>query len=276
MNWNRRGRARFPLYCIALAVVLAGPALPAHAQRDPAPRRGFFLRVALPTGSLGATMQKTVDNTAPNTLVPEPRRGKLFHDEASGDALSVGIGAAAGYRLPVSQGTWFLEGDFGFALHRGRTNGHFAGAGTSPDRRQLGESWPDTWTYAKRLAYGATVRLGGSPEGLRTRGGGVYVLGGVRFADMRFTNHYLGCFSPEPCQEYGGGTEIRDWRSIAWISGLGIERRLGERSSFRAEANYSIHGREDWITPFDDVGVTVFSGMDAREMTLTIGVVRWF
>lgn len=276
MNGNRRRRARFPLYSMALASVLAGQALPAHAQRDPAPRRGFFLRVALPTGSLGATMQKTVDNRDPNTLVPEPRRGKVYHDEASGDALSVGIGAAAGYRTAISQDAWFLEGDLGFALHRGRTNAQFAGEGTSPDRRQLGESWPDSWTYAKRLTYETTVRLGGSPQGLRARGGGVYVLAGVRFTDMRFTNHYLGCFSPEPCQEYGGGTEMRDWRSTVWVSGLGIERRLGGRSSFRAEASYSIHGREEWITPFDDVGVTVLSGMDAREIALTIGVVRWF
>lgn len=276
MNGNRRRRAHFPVCCIALAAVLAGPALPAHAQRDPAPRRGFFLWVALPSGSLGATMQKTVDNTAPNTLVPEPRRGKVYHDEASGDALMVGIGVAAGYRVPISQGTGFLEGDFGIALHRGRTNAQFAGVGTSPDRRQLGESWPDSWTYAKRVSYGATVRLGASPEGLRARGGGVYVLAGLRVADMRFTNHYLGCFSPEPCEEYGGGTETRDWRSVIWVSGLGIERRLGQRSSFRVEASYSGHAREDWTTPFDDVGVMVLSGMDAREMALTIGLVRWF
>jgi len=223
-----------------------------------------------------ASYAKTVDNTDPNTLVPEPRRGKVYHDEASGDALSVGIGAAAGYRTAISQDAWFLEGDLGFALHRGRTNAQFAGEGTSPDRRQLGESWPDSWTYAKRVTYETTVRLGGSPQGLRARGGGIYVLAGVRFTDMQFTNHYLGCFSPEPCQEYGGGTEMRDWRSTVWVSGLGIERRLGGRSSFRAEASYSIHGREEWVTPFDDVGVTVLSGMNAREIALTIGVVRWF
>ena len=276
MNGNRRRWARFPLYNIALAAVLAAPALPVHAQRDPAPRRGFFLRVALPTGSLGATMRKTVDNTDPNTLVPEPRRGKVYHDEASGDALSVGIGVAAGYRVPISQGTGFLEADLGFALHRGRTNAQFAGVGTSVDRRQLGESWPDSWTYAKRISYGAAVRLGASPEGLRARGGGVYVLTGVRFVDMRFDNHYRGCFSPDPCREYGEGTELRDWDSLIWVSGLGIERRLSERVSFRAEARYSRYSREDWITPFDDVGVTVRSSMETSELGLSMGLVRWF
>ena len=63
---------------------------------------------------------------------------------------------------------------------------------------------------------------------------------------------------------------------MVWVSGVGIERRLGARSTFRAEARYSIHGREEWITPFDDVGVTVLSGMEASEMALNIGVVRWF
>ena len=276
MNGNRRRRACCALYCVGLASILGGWAVPAHAQRDPAPRRGFFLRLALPTGSLGATMQKTVDNTAPNTLVPEPRRGKVYQDEVSGSALSVGIGVAAGYRVPLPQGTWFLEGDVGIARHRGKTIAQFAGAGTSPDRRQLGESWPDSWTYGKQVSYGATVRLGASPEGLRARGGGVYFLTGIRFADMRFTNHYLGCFSPEPCQRFEGGTELRDSDSVIWVSGLGIERRLGERSSFRAEARYARHDREEWITPFDDVGVTVRSSMDASELGLTMGLVRWF
>ena len=276
MNGNRRRRACCALYCLGLAAVLSGWAVPAHAQRDPAPRRGFFLRLALPTGSLGATMHKTVDNTAPNTLVPDPRRGKVYHDEVSGSALSVGIGGTAGYRVPLSRDFWFLEGDVGFALHRGKTIAQFAGAGTSSDRRQLGESWPDNWTFGKQVSYGATVRLGGSPEGLRARGGSLYFLAGVYFADMQFTSHYLGCFSPEPCLEYSGGTEVRDSDSVIWISGLGIERRLSERVSFRAEVNYSRHDREEWTTPFDDVGVTVRSSMGASELGLTMGLVRWF
>ena len=276
MNGNRRRRACCALYCVGLAAVLGGWAVPVHAQRDPAPRRGFFLRVALPTGSLSAMMQKTVDNTAPNTLVPEPRRGKVYHDEVSGSALTFGIGVAAGYRVPLSRDSWYLEGDLGIALHRGKTIAQFAGAGHSSDRRQLGESWPDSWTFGKSVSYGATVRLGASPDGLRARGGGLYFLAGVRFADMRFTNHYLGCFSPEPCLEYGEGTELRDSDSIIWVSGLGLERRLSERVSFRVEVNYSRHDREEWVTPFDDVGVTVRSSMDASELGLTMGLVRWF
>lgn len=276
MNRHRPRRALRSLSCAALAAVLAGWAVPAHAQRDPAPRRGFFLRVALPTGSLGATMQKTVDNTAPNTLVPEPRRGKVYHDEASGSALTFGIGGAVGYRVPLAGDSWFLEGDLGVALNRGRTNGQFTGVGSSPDRRQLGESWPDSWTYAKRVEYGVSVRLGGSPEGLRARGGGVYALAGAHFADMRFTNHYRGCFSPEPCREYAAGTEHRDLDSFIWVAGAGIERRLGQRSSFRVEARYRGHALEEWTTPFEDVGVTVRSSMAARELGMTIGLVRWF
>ena len=67
--------------------------------------------VAFPLGQLSATMQRSVDNTAPNTLVPEPRRGQVFEDEVSGDGLSYGAGLVAGYRLPFFSGA-YLRGLF--------------------------------------------------------------------------------------------------------------------------------------------------------------------
>ena len=240
--------------------------------------RGFHLGLTLPVSRLGATMQKTVDNTSPNTLVPEPRRGRVFRDEVSGDGLVYGVGALGGYRLPLSGGRWFLEGEVGIEWHGGSTEAQFAGAGVSAERRQLGESWPDRWSLQKEASYGVTLRLGSDSGGLDARGLAVFLLAGVRVADVQFTSHYTGCFSPEPCEpaEFGSGRSDRDLDLTVWRAGIGLEKSLGERVTVRAEAGYAVYAREEWVTRFDDFVFTVTPGIDASEVGLRLGLVRFF
>ena len=277
MRNNLPGRTSLRIRCTVAAALSAVCPATAQAQAETVVR-GFHLGVTLPAARLGATMQKTVDNTAPNTLVPAPRRGQEFHDEASGQGFSYGIGVVGGYRLPLSGGSWFLEGDAGIEWHGGATEAQFAGVGTSADRRQLGESWPDRWTFAKDMSYGATLRLGAAPGGTGSGGLAIYLLAGVNFTGVQYTNHYTGCFSPEPCAPsgYGSGTEELDLDFTAWKAGIGVERPLGEKVVIRAEAGYTVYSREEWVTPFDDVVVTVLSGMDANEVGLSLGLARYF
>ena len=260
---------------IALAAGLMTPAVPVEAQSGGVASGGFHFGFALSGVSLGATMQKTVDNTASNTLVPEPRRGRVFHDEVSGNSFAYGMGAVAGYRLPLPGGSLFLDAEIGAQWHGGSTEAQFAGVGVSPERKQLGESWPDTWNLAKDMSYGATVRFGGSPGGLASRRVNLYLLAGVRFTAAAFTNSYHGCFSPDPCRpaEFGSGTEDRDFDFTVWKSGVGLEKLIGGGTAIRAEVSYSVFVQEDWVTPFDDVGVTVYSSMKAREVGLALGLV---
>ena len=259
-------------------MLLGAWSTPARAQTLPEGSRNFYVGFSLPVGRLAATMQKTVDNTAPSTLVPEPRRGQVFHDEVIGDGLAYGVAVNAGYRLPLSNDAWYLDGGLDVEWHAGSLEAQFAGVGVSPERKQLGESWPDRWSVEKRRSHGATLRLGGSPGGLRTRDLSLYLTAGVRFTDVRLTSDYNGCFSPEPCEptEFGSGTENLDLDFLAWRSGIGVEKRVGEQLAVRAEASYSAYAREDWVTPFDEVGVTVDSSIDAAEVGLTLGIVRRF
>ena len=258
---------------VAVAFVVS----PVAGQTETAVR-GFHLGLTLPSGRLDATMRKTVDTTAPNTRVPEPRRGQVFRDEVSGDGFTYGVGALGGYRLPFADGRWFLEGDVGIEWHGGSTEAQFAGVGVSAERRQLGESWPDRWNLAKEASYGATIRLGNDPGGLDSRGVAVYLLAGVRLADVRFTSHYTGCFSPEPCDpaEFGSGISDRNLNLTVWMAGVGLERSLGQRVAIRAEAYYAMYAREEWVTRFDDFVFTVTPGVDASEAGLSLGLVRFF
>ena len=277
MRNNLLARTVFTRCRIVAVGVAAGWASTAGLQAQTA-IRGFHVGLTLPASQFGATMQKSVDNTAPNTLVPEPRRGRVFHDEVSGDGLAYGVGVVGGYRLAPSGVSWFVEGGVGFEWHGGETEARFAGVGVSAERRQLGESWPDRWSLGKETSHGATLRFGGSPGGLGTRGLAAYLLAGVRFTAAQFTNHYTGCFSPEPCQpsEFGSGEEHRDFDFTVWSAGIGLDKSLGERLAIRAEAAYSMYAREEWVTPFNDVVVTVDSSMEASEVGLSLGLVRFF
>lgn len=262
------------LGCLVLAAFGAPAGLAGQADEGTAGDGGFYLGLAFPLGQLSATMQKSVDNTAPNTLVPEPRRGQVFEDEVSGDGLSYGAGLVAGYRLPFSGGAYFLDAAADVETHGGALEAQFAGVGVSPERKQLGESWPDRWNVGKETSYGMTLRLGGSPGGLQARGISLHVLAGVRFAGAQFTSHYDGCLSPEPCDpsQFESGREDRDMNFTVWKSGIGLEKTLSERVAFRIEASYSIYVREEWITEFEDVVVTVRSSMEASEAGLTAGL----
>lgn len=262
----------------ALVVVLSASATPARAQTFLNESGGFYLGLSLPVGSFGATMRKAVDNTAANTLVPEPRRGRVFRDEVTGNALTYGLALTAGYRLPIAGDALYVHGEVGAGWNGGALDARFAGVGVSAERKQLGESWPDVWTVEKPLSYRAVVRVGGRPIGLLARDLSMYLMAGVAFTDVRLRTDYDGCFSTEPCEpaEFESGTENLDFDFSAWIAGVGLERRLGDRLAVRVEASYAPYAREEWVTPFADVGVTVDSHIDAHETGLTLSVVRRF
>lgn len=262
------------LGCLVLAAFVATDGLAGQADEGSAGNGGFYLGLAFPLGQLSATMQKSVDNTASNTLVPEPRRGQVFEDEASGDALSYGIGLVAGYRMPFSGGAYFLDAAVDVESRGGTVEAQFPGVGISPERKQLGESWPDRWNLDPATTYGMTLRLGGSPGGLQSRGISLHLLAGVRFAGAQFTNHFDGCFTTEPCDpsQFESGQEDRDMDFTVWKSGVGLEKSLSERVALRVEASYSVYARKEWTTEFEDVVVTVRSSMKASEAGLTLGL----
>ncbi|MCY3698011.1 MAG: hypothetical protein OXH46_00030 [Gemmatimonadetes bacterium] len=262
------------LGCLVLAAFVATDGLAGQADEGNAGNGGFYLGLAFPVGPLSATMQKSVDNTAPNTLVPEPRRGQVFEDKASGDALSYGIGLVAGYRMPFSSGAYFLDAAVDVESRGGTVEAQFPGVGISPERKQLGESWPDRWNLDPATSYGVTLRLGGSPGGLQSRGISLHLLAGVRFAGAQFTNHFDGCFTTEPCDpsQFESGQEDRDMDFTVWKSGIGLEKSLSQRVALRVEASYSVFAREEWTTEFEDVIVTVRSSMKATEAGLALGL----
>ena len=248
-----------------------------------AQERGFYAGYTASAEQFDATFSKSVDNTDPDTLVPEPRRGMVFHDTSSADTVDLGVGFLAGYRVLLSDGGAYLSTEIDVTFHSGEPDGQLAGVGTSAERKQLGESWPDTWSLDKKRSYGLTLRLGFEPESLQSRDMSFYLLGGVRLFKARFSTTFEGCLTAEPCSpsEYVSGTDGRDVDPLATTWGLGLEKRFGSgeyarRIALRFEASYSRYGDESWVADFPDVRVTVPSTVEADGIGVTVSMVRLF
>ena len=240
--------------------------------------RGFYVGVTAPLDYLDVSFEKTVDNTDPNTLVPAERAGQVFQDQDSSKSLTYGVGIVAGYHLPFPGTGFFVSAEFDIELPRGTVDGQLPGIGTSPGRDQLGESWPDQWSFEKKRSYGVTLKLGGSPGPLNFWDLRLYGLAGIRLVEAEFTTTYAGCLNPIPCSsgELTSGTESRDQDFKGWVAGAGVEKMLGDHIGFRLEVRRPKSGNERWTTPFRDVAVTFPASVTASGTNLTVGLITYF
>ncbi len=254
-------------------LILLAQMVPSIAQD-----RGFYVGVTAPLEYLDVTFEKTVDNTDPNTLVPAPLAGQIFQDQDSSKSLTYGIGFVAGYHLPFPGTGFFVSAEFDLELPRGVVDGQLSGIGSSPGRNQLGESWPDQWTFEKKRSYGVSFKLGGSPGPLSFWDLRVYGLAGIRLVEAEFTTRFNGCLSPIPCSadEFTPGTESRTQDFKGWVAGAGVEKMLGDHIGYRAEVRRPKSGNERWTTPFQDVAVTVPASVTASGTNVSIGLTTYF
>ncbi|MCY3963962.1 MAG: hypothetical protein OXG83_02895 [Acidobacteria bacterium] len=270
---------RRPRYVPVRAVALGAASVLVLAGASLAQERGFYAGYTATGELFDATFSKSVDNTDPDTLVPEPRRGMVFSDRNSADTVDLAVGFVGGYRAPLGDGGAYLSTEVDVMFHSGEPDGRLVGVGTSPERNQLGESWPDAWSLDKKRSYGLTLRLGfGESQDMN-----IYMLGGVRLFKARFSTTFEGCMTAEPCSpsEFVSGTDGRDVDPIATTWGLGLEKRFGSgeyarRIALRFEAAYSEYGSESWVADFPDVRVTVPSAVEAEGIGVTVSMVRLF
>ncbi len=269
----RQIQGRLSAVSVTVLLTFLAQILPATAAD-----RGFYVGVTAPLDYLDVTFEKTVDNTDPNTLVPAPLAGQIFQDRDSSKSLTYGIGFVAGYHLPFPGTGFFVSAEFDVELPRGTVDGQLPGIGSSPGRNQLGESWPDQWTFEKKRSYGVSFKLGGSPGPLNFWDLRVYGLAGIRLVEAEFTTRFNGCLSPVPCSggEFSPGTESRDQDFRGWVAGAGVEKMLGDHIGFRAEVRRPKSGNERWTTPFQDVRVNVPASVTASGTNLTVGLITYF
>lgn len=263
---SRRGGVIFGIFLPGVLWVLTGAAL---AQE---PR--FYVGVPVMAERLAVFYEKTVDNTDPRNISPSAGRVYRSHDSSAGTAGDFGV--LGGYRFPLGPSGIYLSSEVDVAFRGGAVRGRFEGAGASEGRMQLGESWPEDWSFEKNRSYGLTVRLGaGIPMGL---GMSVYALAGLRRLDATLSADYIGCFRSELCtaaEEFTSGTSTHDEGFTGWTAGAGLEKRLGN-AAIRGELRYTDYGSAGWVVPHDDLGIKVPIGLQADGVGLLVSLLWYF
>ncbi len=265
LNWMRR------LLCccgVVTVLVVADTALADEGR--------FYVGGAATVEWLDASYGKIVENRPPS-----PQGSRVFRDEGSADKTGYGFGFLAGYRLPLNErGLFYLGGEVDVTLHDGTARGRLDGAGTSPGRNQLGESWPDSWSFSKDMSYGLTLRLGVRPEFLQVweHDASVYVLAGVRQVKTRFKIGFHGCLEPTSCPtpaQFTSGTQSHKLSFNAWTTGFGLEKMIGPHAALQGEVRYTGYPNKNW-TSFDLDGIRVPVDVDNEEVNLLLKMVWYF
>ena len=263
---NRRGGAVFGIFAAAVLWILTGTALAQESR--------FYVGVPVMAERLDVFYEKTVDNTDPSNI--SPSAGKVYRADDSAAGVAGGVGFLAGYRFPLGPSGIYLSSEGDMIFPGGAVRGHFEGAGSSENRMQLGESWPEDWSFKKTRSYGFTVRLGAGI--LPGSGLSVYALAGLRRLDATLSADYVGCFSPELCttaEEFTSGTFEYDEEFHGWTTGGGLEKRLGN-AAIRGELRYTRYGSADWVVPYNNLGIKVPIGLKANGTGLLVNFLWYF
>ena len=239
-----------------------------------AQRSRFYVGVPVMAERLDVFYEKTVDNTDPRNL--SPSKGRVYRADDSSVGTAGGVGFLAGYRVPLGPSGVFVSGEGDVTFPGGAVQGHFEGAGASESRSQLGENWPEDWSFEKNRSYGVTIRLGAGMPALS--GLSVYALAGLRRLDATLSADYVGCFSSELCtsaEEFTSGTFKYDEDFTGWTTGAGLEKRLGN-ASIRGELRYTDYRSAGRVVPYDDLGIKVPIGLEADGVGLLVSLLWYF
>ncbi len=271
---GRHSELRHPiLQCLAVGL-LWGVMAPDAAR---AQKGGLYVGFGMMGQRVNVDYQKAVDNTPSNNLSVTP--GLVHQSDASSGSVAYGAGLLGGYRFALRPTGIYLSAEADMAYHAGTVQGALSGAGVSSDLNQLGEVWPEDWSFAPNRSYGVTLRVGsGIPILGSGSGASLYLLLGLRRFKAGFTTEYAGCFTPEPCEEASeleSGIDQFEENFNGWVTGAGLEKRFGI-IGLRGEVRYTDDGNADRIIPFDEVGVQVPVSLNSSGLALRADILVYF
>ncbi len=266
---TRRRQAGFK--ALAIAGVLAAGLFWGFEGTASAQEGGLYVGVTGMAERPRVFYEKTVDNTDPRNV--SPSRGRLYRADDTAVGAAYAAGFLAGYRLPLGAGGAYLGPEVDVALGGDAVQGRFEGAGFSEGRNQLGEAWPEDWSFEAGRSYGLTVRLGVATGS----GVSVYGLAGLRRLKATFSADYTGCFSTMLCTpgEFVSGTDVRDEDFAGWTAGGGLEKKLGN-TSVRGEMRYTDYRGSNRVVSHDDLAITVPLALEARGIGVLASLIWHF
>ena len=280
---------------ILTAILVHSPA-PVFAAQE-----GVYIGISAAAEELDVSVFKTIDNTPDGNM--SLSQGKIFTDRDSDTKTASGFGIVLGYQCPLHYGSLYWSGEINLAYHSGKARGRLEGAEDAAARKtyndandpdlpafsvgpQVGENWPERWTFEKDYSYGVTFRLGGRPEFLTSALGpdaGLYVLAGVHRVEAEYVNSGTGCFETPPAlctndEDFGANAVRTDRDYTTWTLGVGMHAAVAERVGLQVETYYRNYESESLVQLEGTEGLRVRAvhEPDAEEIGLRMRLLRYF
>ncbi len=292
-------RPSIPVFStLTLTAILAYSPAPVFAAQE-----GIYLGISAAVEELDVSVFKTIDNTPDGNVTLS--QGKIFTERDSDTKTASGFGIVLGYQCPLHYGSLYWSGEINLAYHGGKARGRLEGTEDVGARKayaddpqntadlpafsvgpQVGENWPERWTFEKDYSYGVTLRLGGRPEFLTSAFGpdaGFYVLAGVRRIEAEYVNTGTGCFETPPAlctteMDFQASAVRTDRDYTAWTLGMGVHASLAEQIGLQVETYYMDYDSESLVQldGTEDLRVRAVHEPDVEEIGLRMRLLRYF
>ena len=237
----------------------------------------IYIGASASADRLNVLYEKIVDNTDPRNF--SLNQGQRLRDETSASEVAYSYGFLAGYKLPLSITGLYVALEGEMLRHGGVAPGRLAGLGTSAGRNQLGEVWPEQWTFGKDRSYGLTARAGAGIPLIGTWvGPSVYGLFGVRRLTGTFGSRGTGCVTETPCTEpdqFESASDSFSENFMGWTVGGGVEKKLGHLA-VRGELRFTEYSRTGRVIPFDDLFVSVPLALEPDSISFGVTLLWYF
>ena len=267
----------YPTGCTRLVRFLAVLLFVCLAWATPAAGGDFYIGATAAAERIDVLYEKAVDNSDPQNLTLS--KGQVIEDLAAANKLAYSYGFLAGYKIPLSITGVYVALEVDTLRHGGIAAGRLLGSGTSPGRNQLGEVWPEDWTFERDRSFGLTARLGAGIPLIGTWfGPSIYGLVGVRRMQAAFRSEYTGCVTETPCtdaDQFESGTDTISENFSGWTVGGGVEQKFGP-ISLRGEARVTDYSNAVRVTEFDDLFVSIPVGLQPSSISLGLSAIWYF
>ena len=215
----RLNQSRARLRQLAAALILATFCFASQPQTAGAEGMGgFYIGAALGGEYADVDYRKAVIHNFPGT---EPMS---TYESDNGKGGIGSIKAILGHRWNLPGKTYFSgELDFAYNLNK-KVDGRLKGVDdtSSPDAPDV---FPGDWDLEKNYSAGFNAKLGLSPgENILGRGGSIYLVGGVKWADFTFDGAYDGMVVlPDGTTQRIAGVDSKELSTWPWLVGAGVE-----------------------------------------------------
>ena len=216
------------------------------------------------------------DKRADTDLFPTLSLSNLvFNDRDGGEGTPYSLNAFTGFRIGLhAKGLWFgIQAET--VLKSDVIEGRLAGVGKTIDGSEIKNLLEEEWTLRTDRDRSLVLRTGTVVSFLGILDFSPYIITGVREVEVAFERTLVICGTTLVCQPGEQGTKTSERRNPSLrqlVFGVGVEKFIGEKTSFSLEARYSTEDHDKWEDSTNDLPTPSSLSTDSYDVSLKFSV----